>query len=207
MAARNGSPGAAEATAALIEQFLTALRAVDGTGFYVEEPAGAVAEIVSALEEREVREVVASAEPILEAIGLPGAVQAAGIAWLTAGPGSDPGAVRAAAARAGAGITSADLAVAEIGTLVLTSGPRRPRSLSLLPPLHVAVVTTDQLVADTPALFRELRQMAAGGEMPGSVNLITGPSRTGDIEHTLVRRVHGPGELLVILLPPVDGSR
>ncbi|MFO7173005.1 MAG: lactate utilization protein [Bacillota bacterium] len=194
-------PGEVPGAGDLAERFVAALSEVQGIGLRARDPAEAVAAVVQALRERGVTEVVAAADPILGAIGLPGAVRAAGIAWWEASPGVDPQALRAAAARAGAGITGVDWALAAAGTLVLMSRPGRPRSLSLLPPLHVAVITEDQLLPDLPDLFRHLSRMAAAGEMPGSLNLITGPSRTADIEHTLVRRVHGPGELLAVVLP------
>jgi L-lactate dehydrogenase complex protein LldG len=106
--------------------------------------------------------------------------------------------LRAVAARADLGVTGVDLAVAETGTLVLRSGAGRPRSTSLLPPTHVAVL-------DPGALIESLAQLAVFLEawhdgppeawQGANINLITGPSRTADIELTLTRGVHGPREV------------
>jgi L-lactate dehydrogenase complex protein LldG len=96
------------------------------------------------------------------------------------------------------GLTGADAGLAESGSIVLSSGPGRGRLASLMVPIHVAVLRRDRMVFALSDLFR-LRPDLAG--MPGS-NLvcITGPSRTADIESTLSRGVHGPGEIHVILL-------
>ncbi|HYF91007.1 MAG TPA: lactate utilization protein [Symbiobacteriaceae bacterium] len=184
----------------LIQQFEAALKDLVTPLVTVESPAEAVAAVLDALHRREVTEVVAWADPLLDAIGLPGAARQAGVAWVAATPDADPTELRATAARAGAGVTGADFAVAETGTLALLSGPGKPRMVSLLPPLHIAVVRRERLLANQAALCKELVRLAAAGETPSSVNLITGPSRTADIEHILVRKVHGPGELLVILM-------
>jgi L-lactate dehydrogenase complex protein LldG len=109
-------------------------------------------------------------------------------------------------AAADLGVTGADLAVAETGTLVLMSAAGRPRSTSLLPPCHVAVF-------DGTALLESLEQLgvaleawhenAPPAERGAMINLITGPSRTADIELTLTRGVHGPKEIHAIF---VDGG-
>jgi L-lactate dehydrogenase complex protein LldG len=110
--------------------------------------------------------------------------------------------VRAASAGAELGLTGVDLAVAETGTLVLRSGAGRPRSTSLLPPCHVAVL-------DRTALVESLQQVgvmleswhATSDERWGAmINFITGPSRTADIELTLTRGVHGPKEVHAIFV-------
>jgi hypothetical protein len=99
-------------------------------------------------------------------------------------------------AAAGCGITLADHAIAESGTLVLASGPGRPRATSLLPPHHVAILSEDRIV---PTLF-ELMPRLQGA--PSALAFITGPSRTADIELTPVRGAHGPVAVTVFLVPP-----
>jgi len=182
----------------VIEQFQAALAALASTAVVSQDP---VAILVPALQERGITEVIAWADPLLEQLGLPEAARRAGIAWYTAAPGSDPAEIRSVAARAGAGVTTADFAVAETGTLVLMSGPGRPRTANVLPPLHVAVVPVDRLRPDMAALFHELSTVAGGRGMPSGLHIVTGPSRSADIEDVLVRKVHGPGEVIVILLP------
>ncbi len=88
------------------------------------------------------------------------------------------------------------MAVAETGTVVCTSGPQSARGSSLLPPIHIALVSEAQLVADLFDLFPRL----AAGELPANVNLITGPSKTADIEGVLVTGMHGPGAVHLVLV-------
>lgn len=91
------------------------------------------------------------------------------------------------------GVTSATWALADTGSLVLASAPGRERLASLLPPVHVALVTAGQLVANLPTLVAEHlpRDFDA---WPSNLVLVTGPSKTGDIELTLTTGVHGPGQ-------------
>ena len=96
------------------------------------------------------------------------------------------------------GITGAFCAIAETGTLMLLSGPRTPGPTSLLPETHIAVVRTARIVRGMEDAWQLLR-----GEhpaMPRSVNFISGPSRTADIEQTLVLGAHGPYRVHVVLV-------
>jgi L-lactate dehydrogenase complex protein LldG len=94
-----------------------------------------------------------------------------------------------------AGITGCTYAIADTGTLVLTSGAGQPLTASLLPDVHVAIVRSDQIVST-------LEEALSMPEVSGSsaTVLVTGPSRTADIEMTLTIGVHGPGELVVYIL-------
>jgi L-lactate dehydrogenase complex protein LldG len=109
----------------------------------------------------------------------------------------DEPARRTATLAADLGITSCDLAVAETGTLVMCARPGRERSASLLPRIHVAIITAEQIVPDLIDAFASLE---ADGEPPSNVTLITGPSKTGDIELELTTGVHGPGKWHVIVV-------
>jgi L-lactate dehydrogenase complex protein LldG len=107
------------------------------------------------------------------------------------------------AARAPLGVTGADWALAETGTLILRSGPGRPRTTSLLPDTHVAVFgpgalleTLEQVGIMLEAHHADPAAVDAGGV----INFITGPSRTADIELTLTRGVHGPKEVHVVFV-------
>lgn len=95
------------------------------------------------------------------------------------------------------GISGADHLVAETGTVVLTTRRDQPRSLSLLPPVHIVVAHRRQIVADLFDLFAPPHRPA---EMPACLSLITGPSKTGDIELRLVTGVHGPGVIHVVVV-------
>jgi L-lactate utilization protein LutC len=115
-----------------------------------------------------------------------------------------PAASRDAFFGADIGISGVDSLIAETGTVVLGSRPDEPRSLSLLPPVHIAVAERRQLLADLFDLFPSLPSPGEGGQtapvLPSCLTLITGPSKTGDIELRLVTGVHGPGEIHVILI-------
>lgn len=96
------------------------------------------------------------------------------------------------------GITGSFCAVAETGTLMLLSGPETFASAALLPETHIAIVAASRIVAgieDAFALAREER-----GELPRATNFISGPSRTGDIEQTIVLGAHGPYRVHVIVV-------
>jgi L-lactate dehydrogenase complex protein LldG len=96
------------------------------------------------------------------------------------------------------GISGVDYAVADTGSLVLVTAPGRARSISLLAPIHIAIVKPNQLLASLNELFPVLRRQSR--ELPSAITFITGPSRTADIEMTLVVGVHGPQQLHVVLL-------
>lgn len=96
--------------------------------------------------------------------------------------------------RVDAGITSAEAALAETGSLVIDSGPGKSRLVSLLPPVQLALVPESVLTFD---IFTWQAQRA--GEWPANRVLVSGPSKTADIEQTLVVGVHGPKRLIVIL--------
>ena len=100
--------------------------------------------------------------------------------------------------RADVGISGVAHAIAETGTLVMASRPHDPRSLTLLPPVHIAVVDRHQLLGDLFDLFAQFE--AGQSPLPSCLTLITGPSKTGDIELKLVTGVHGPGELHVVVI-------
>lgn len=94
------------------------------------------------------------------------------------------------------GITGADYALADTGTLVMIASPGEQRLISLLPPAHIAVVPRDRILTGLDELFTIVPLPADGAS---SLVLITGPSRTADIEQILVRGVHGPGQITVVI--------
>jgi L-lactate dehydrogenase complex protein LldG len=95
------------------------------------------------------------------------------------------------------GISGVDALIAETGTLAVGARPGEPRSLSLLPLVNIVVAERRQLLPD---LFDWFEKVGAGDSLPSCLTLITGPSKTGDIELRLVTGVHGPGELHVIVV-------
>ena len=98
-----------------------------------------------------------------------------------------------------AGITECDALVAQTGSVVVTTRSGGGRALSVLPPHHVVLARRDQLLRDLPAAFTALKQRY-GSNYPSMMCLITGPSRTGDIERILVLGAHGPKKLTIFCL-------
>lgn len=96
------------------------------------------------------------------------------------------------------GITSVDWAVAETGTLALCSLPGQGRVCSLLPPTYLAVIEPAQIVPDLFDLFDHLGERK--DNLPSNIALVTGPSKTGDIELKLTTGVHGPGNVNVVVV-------
>jgi len=109
--------------------------------------------------------------------------------------------LREACAVADIGITSADYALAATGTLVMLASPREARLISLLPPVHIAVIPRSRILANLDELLSVLPKPA---EQTSSMVLITGPSRTADIEQILVRGVHGPGEIYAVVVEEIE---
>ena len=95
------------------------------------------------------------------------------------------------------GISSCFCAIAETGTLMLLSGPDAPATVSLLPETHIALIPVSRIVATMEDAFFLLRNER--GALPRAVNFISGPSRTGDIEQTIVLGAHGPCRVHLIL--------
>jgi L-lactate dehydrogenase complex protein LldG len=96
------------------------------------------------------------------------------------------------------GVTGCFCAVAETGTLVFTTGAATPTASMLLPDTHVCVVRADQIVSGLEEAFARVR--AVHGNLPRAVNFVSGPSRTGDIEQTIVLGAHGPFRVHIMLL-------
>ncbi|MGH9063780.1 MAG: LutC/YkgG family protein, partial [Acidimicrobiales bacterium] len=100
------------------------------------------------------------------------------------------------------GVTGVELAMAETGTLAMVASPARPRSTSLVPPAHVALVPFSRLV---PTFAEGVARLAALDPRPSNISFVTGISRSSDIEMRTVYGVHGPGRVDVLVYP--DGDR
>ena len=96
------------------------------------------------------------------------------------------------------GITGSFCAIAETGTLMLLSGPETPGTVSLLPETHVAIVAASRIVPGMEEGWNLAR--AERGELPRAVSFISGPSRTGDIEQTIVLGAHGPYRVHIVIV-------
>lgn len=105
---------------------------------------------------------------------------------------------RAARGDDAVGVTGAFAAISETGTLMLISGPDTPATVSLLPETHVAIVAAGRIVATMEDAWERAR--AELGRLPRAVNFVSGPSRTADIEQTLVMGAHGPYRVHIIVV-------
>ena len=97
-------------------------------------------------------------------------------------------------------VSAAFAGIAETGTLALVSGPDNPTTLNFLPDNHIIVVEAKDIVADYETMWTALRARFGKGVMPRTVNWVTGPSRSADIEQTLLLGAHGPRRLHVIVV-------
>jgi L-lactate dehydrogenase complex protein LldG len=96
----------------------------------------------------------------------------------------------------GAGISTALYGLADTGSVVLAAGPEEPRANSLLPDTHVTLLAEDRILPGLDELFA-----AVGSDLPSALAIVTGPSRSADIEQKLAVGVHGPREVHVVLIP------
>jgi len=119
----------------------------------------------------------------------------AGLAWSAAGLALEPRGARDADA---VGVTGVFCAIAETGTLMLCSGAETPASVSLLPETHVAVVGAARIVQAMEDGWDLARHEL--GQLPRAVNFVSGPSRTADIEQTIVLGAHGPYRVHIVIV-------
>ena len=150
----------------------------------------ALAEVDTILREVSAKAVVANDEPPLSTVAL--AERWPEYEWYVVG--QTPGNLREFCARADVGLSGVEGALAETGSLVVHSGQKKSRLATLLPPIHVVLVPVSCLVPD---IFTWTA--ARNGKMPANLNLISGPSKSADIEFTLTIGVHGPKRLIAVL--------
>jgi L-lactate dehydrogenase complex protein LldG len=146
--------------------------------------------VTTALQARKVKTIGYAISSLLERTGVVAALAAAGMTmrrWdqLTLDEAYD----------VDCGLTDCYRAVAETGSIVIRGSSSQGRSLSLVPPLYVAVVEPKNLLPDLFDLFEQL-----GAQQSPDISIISGPSKTADIEMKLVTGVHGPGVVLVFVL-------
>jgi L-lactate dehydrogenase complex protein LldG len=98
------------------------------------------------------------------------------------------------------GISRAIAGVAETGTLVLTSGRENPTTINFLPETHVVVLKAADIAGDYETVWARLRATLGKGVLPRTVNFVTGPSRSADIEQTLLLGAHGPRRLHILVV-------
>ena len=193
----------------LWQRFANELQVVGGQGHWAADAGEAAGVIARLAGERGARKIVTWDLAALGFGSVSEALRGRGVEVLNASPPRDEAAdpavrtrLREALAEADLGITGADYAVAETGTLLLISGEGRSRLVSLLPRIHVALIRIEHLVPamrDMQAIL-DVEHRAGRASDASCLNFITGPSRSADIEFVLARGVHGPGEVHVILI-------
>jgi len=169
-----------------IELFLDEIKKLSGVGQRLGQPDifEALKSLVAA---QNIRKATVWDQPLLKQLGIAEHLCELGVELVS------PNADKHAMALCNLGITTADYLLPETGTLVLRSSAEKPRGVSLLPRIHLAIVTPEMLRADLHQVFAE----AKGGHY---LVFITGPSRTADIELTVTLGVHGPKNLFVWML-------
>jgi L-lactate dehydrogenase complex protein LldG len=186
-----------------LARFRDELTASGGHPYLAADAGAAAAQLVELVQGRTPRQVLLGRGSFIDTLGLTDRLRALGIDVLM------PQGVTAANCKepffaADVGITGVDYLIAETGSVALLARPEEPRSFSLLPPVHIAIAHHSQILPDLFDLFGRLAtsksDVSGRPKMSSCLSLITGPSKTGDIELRLVTGVHGPGELHVIVV-------
>ena len=180
-------PRAAGATEAEIEMLLAEIGKLNGVTRRLRNRDDLQSALADLTRTEQVKKATLWATPDLEALDVAGRLRALGVELVS------PQAGMRAVAECDLGVTGVDAALPETGTLLLRSSPEKPRVVSLLPRVHLAILRPSALRADLHQAFAEVK-----GD--GYVVLVTGPSRTADIELTLTLGVHGPKSLYAWLL-------
>jgi L-lactate dehydrogenase complex protein LldG len=172
---------------ACVDLFVQKFETLGGKAFRVRDASGVVPAIAPLLAQKS---AVASNAPFLRKCGV------TGLAQVHTGF-TDREQLKEACATCDIGITSADHALAATGSLVMLASANEARLVSLLPPIHIAIFPRSRILANLDELLSLLPRPA---DQSSSMVLITGPSRTADIEQILVRGVHGPGEIYAVIV-------
>lgn len=199
----------AENRPALIEQFQRELAAVGGVLHLASSAEAACDHIIQVAVSHQTRLAIGWNVALIDEIGLNARLEQADIQYFTRLQGGNAEDFATRAAAADIGVTTVDYALADTATLVLRTGLGQARSVSLLPPVHIALLKPSEIIPGLDELFPLLADNYAksNGCLDSALTFITGPSRTADIELTLVVGVHGPQELHVVLLDEDDCSK
>ena len=188
----------------LASQFARELESVAGRFLGTLTPAEAIAKMVDVAHERNARLVAIGEGVEVDSSAIETALFTAGVSVMHPSPIADAQtriALRERLARCDLGIAEAHFAIASTGTLGVFSSARRSSSLTLLPPASLILVHIDRVVPDLAAALARIDRNTIARDR---LTLITGPSRTADIEKRIVLGVHGPKSLDVIVVWPHD---
>jgi L-lactate dehydrogenase complex protein LldG len=185
-----------------IERFCESWRALTGVAEVVETDEQARSVLTRWIREEKVRCLIRWDHPELERLGIDQSLVEAGVQINVWGRQADaPERLMIELAnRAEAGITWVDYAVADTGTLCLFTSPGKGRSVSLLPPIHISIFRSEQLVTRIGEVMVKIDEMTRSNQLPAAINFITGPSRSSDIENDMTIGVHGPKKVYALIL-------
>ncbi len=185
-----------------VARFCQELTTMGGHAYPVPDRQAALTRLVDLVQQKAARRVLLGCGRFLDALPVAERLRELGVE-VTRVNELPPGDCREPLFAADLGISEADYLIAETGTLALAARPDEPRSLSLLPPVHLVLADHTQLLPDLFDLFAVYARPGVAGAapaLPSGLTLVTGPSKTGDIELRLVTGVHGPGEVHVVLM-------
>ena len=175
-------------------RFIEELEALGGHALRVPTLEEAREYVLEVARQRGAKRLVRWGVEELEEMGVDGALGEAGVevaVW------RDLDDFREVAGKADIGLSTAAWAIAETGSLVIEGGPGRGRTVTLLPPTHVAVVPVERMLRTVP---EAIAKYSGEGSLPANVTFHTGPSRSGDIEMNIFVGMHGPGDVHVVLV-------
>jgi L-lactate dehydrogenase complex protein LldG len=185
---------------ALAERLTRELEQVGGVVHRVSSVRDAGAAVSEILTEHDAKRIVLGESELLRDLDLQSVLKDAGMELTVCDLRKEVtrSRIRDAEFVADVGITSADYGIAESGTLALLAAPGQGRGVSLLPPIHIAVLRSSDIVYELSELFERVEKER--GDLPSALTFITGPSRTADIELVLTVGVHGPKYLHLVLV-------
>jgi len=169
-----------------IEQFLGELKKLSGVGQRLSS-SNIESSFRNLVTEQNIQKVTTWATTYLKKLGVTEILNSLGVDMIS------PNAGKHEMAQCDLGITEADFVLPETGTIVLSSSAEKPRAVSLLPHVHLAIVRPDMVRTDMYQVFAEAKEK-------NYLVFITGPSRTADIELTTTLGVHGPKSLYVWMM-------
>lgn len=176
------------------------LAGADLIGLFSTQAEAAFATVANVTSTREVPDAIAA---FLRSHNLPASVRMGDDPWLHAMPWGETSLSVSHGVSDGDDLNAVSHAVAgvaETGTLIMTSGPENPSTLNFLPDNHIVVLSANDITGDYETMWEAIRTKHGRGQMPRTVNMITGPSRSADIEQTLLLGAHGPRRLHIVLV-------
>lgn len=192
----------------LLATLIEAAKPINLTVIACQDTHSAVAALVDLVRDKapewgDKKSVVAWKHPLIESLNLPEALSAQGVPVFFADlQKTDAESLRRHLIDSYIGITSSDFCLADTATLVMRTRAGQARSVSLVPSIHVAVIELSQVIADLKELYALLKwdPQASKEGLTNCMSLISGPSKTADIEATMVHGAHGPREVYIFVI-------